>query len=492
MKILFASSEVQPLIKTGGLADVCGALPVAIRAMGHDIRIVMPAYGAVTKLIGEGHCLAEVALPGIPGVCRLLYTQLPDTDVDVILVEYDPAFARLGNPYSTADGRPWRDNAERFALFGRVISQIALNRAGLNWSPDILHCNDWQTGLAPALLSLENPRPTTLFTIHNLAYQGLFPAHVFQELGLPTKLWSSEGLEFYGQLCFIKGGLAYADRINTVSPTYMEEIKTTEFGYGLEGLLRHRAAVCSGIVNGIDTTVWNPETDALITKTYAADNVAQHKIANKAAVQSFFGIRQDRSTLLLGFIGRLVEQKGIDIVIDLALRDPADGGLPAGVQLVVLGSGEKTVELHLRRLAQKKPDRIGVYIGYNEALAHQIEAGIDAFLMPSRFEPCGLNQLYSQRYGSIPIVHGVGGLADTVVHADRVSLKNETATGIVLPRLDAKSLLAAIVQVQALFAKPSLWNKLVRTAMRQNFDWKQSAARYVELYGQVQGIKVKG
>jgi len=476
LNILFASSEVQPLMKTGGLADVSGALPIALKKMRHQVRVVMPAYGDTLKHFKKSAPIATLHLPGIPGQVEILKKKLPDSSVDVYFIHYEPAFARTGNPYSDTDGNPWQDNAERFALFCRSVCEIATNRAGLDWQPDLVHCNDWQTGLVPALLSLEQSRPATIFTIHNLAYQGLFPHSTFTSLGLADSLWSSTGLEFYDQLSFIKGGIVFADRINTVSTRYAKEIQTSEFGNGLEGLLLYRSNRLSGIINGIDDTIWNPAQDPALQCQYDKDNFAL-KISNKRFLQTQFNFAQDNSQLLLGFIGRLVEQKGIDLII-AAIADIM--ALP--VQLLVLGSGNKAFERQLQLLTDKYPGKLHCSIGYNEVLSHQIEAGCDVFLMPSRFEPCGLNQLYSLRYGTIPIVTNVGGLADTVIALNDKQSNLELATGFMMRDITAKNLYEQIVNALHLYQTPDKWQRLALNGMQRDWSWQRSAQQYVALY----------
>ena len=476
MKILFASSEAHPLIKTGGLADVSGALPRALRNAGQDIRLVLPAYRQARRNAGPLREVARLTPPGTGGPVTLLYGRLPGSRVPLYLVDAPDCFDRDGGPYSAPEGHDWPDNAARFALFARAVCGLARDRAGLDWQPDLVHCNDWQTGLVPALLSLEENRPATLFTIHNLAYQGLFPHAEFQRLDLPMEWWSLHALEFHGQMSFIKGGLVFADRINTVSPTYAREIRTPGFGCGLDGLLRARASVLSGILNGVDYATWNPGTDRLIERRYTARNL-DGKRDNKRALLHAFGLPDDDGALLFGHVGRLVDQKGIDLVLAL---------IPQLVQrplrLVILGTGDPGLEQALREAARRHPDRIGVHIGYSEARSHLLEAGSDAFLMPSRFEPCGLNQLYSLRYGTPPVVHRTGGLADSVVDATPERLADGSATGFVFDAPRPESLLAAMDRALALFADGAAWRRLMRQGMQADFSWKRSAAEYLELY----------
>lgn len=478
MKILFASSEVYPLIKTGGLADVSGSLPRAIRNLRHDIRVVLPAYRGVAARAGKTKVLASLGLEGAPGEIRILQGRLPGTNVPLYLVDCPPLFDRDGGPYSAPEGGDWPDNALRFALFARAVCSLALDRAGLDWTPELLHANDWQTGLVPALLSLQARRPATLFTIHNLAYQGQFPATTLDELKLPPDWWSLDGLEFYDQLSFIKGGLVFADWISTVSPTYAREIQTPEYGCGLEGLLSARADRLSGILNGIDYRDWSPCNDPHLARPYSVRSQGG-KADNKRALQEDFDL-PPRDVPLLGHVGRLVEQKGIDLLLDILPEL-----LARDLQLVILGSGHAELEQALLDLQSAHPRQVGVRIGYSEPLAHRLEAGADLFLMPSRFEPCGLNQLYSLRYGTVPIVRRTGGLADSVVDASPEHLADGSATGFQFDAAEAPDLLAAIERALALYDRPEAWRRLMTRGMQQDFSWTRSAHRYLELYQQL-------
>ncbi len=478
LKILFSSSEVQPIVKTGGLADVSGALPIAIKKLRHDVRIIMPAYGSAYSHFKRAKPVAQLQLPGLPGKINILEKKLPNSSVIVYFVDYRPAFEREGNPYVDKDGLAWPDNAERFNLFCRAVCELSVNRAGLNWQPDIVHCNDWQTGLVPALLQTESARPATVFTIHNLAYQGLFSQQTFTLLGLPDELWSPEALEFHNQFSFIKGGIVFSDRVNTVSPKYAREIQTAEFGYGLEGLLTHRSSKLSGILNGINEKEWNPETDPHIKVNYSVETISEKK-QNKESLQSTFDLEIDPGALLLGFIGRLVEQKGIDLIIDII---PQLDNLP--VQVVMLGTGDNKFERKLKQLTEKYSSKIKCNIGYSESLSHQIESGCDVFLMPSRFEPCGLNQMYSQRYGTIPIVNNVGGLTDSVTNLSDQYSNIEQATGLTMKQTSSEALYTQIVKAINVYQDQSKWLRLIKNGMQKDFSWKSSANDYVSLYEQ--------
>ncbi len=472
-KILFVTSEAYPLIKTGGLADVSGSLPIALDALGQDVRIAMPAYADLLSSLGD---LPSKRINQAGGAVEIFETKLPGTSIPVWLVSHEGAFDRSGNPYLAGDGKSWPDNAERFALLCRVSVEIAMNRMGFGWKPEIVHCNDWQTGLIPALLEDEVDRPATVYTIHNLAYQGLFPRELFRKLGLPQRFWSPNSLEFYDQLCFVKGGLVYADRINTVSPNYAVEIQGKEFGCGMEGLLRERKERLSGIINGIDEEAWNPAADPLIPNPFGLGGMAGKEM-NKATLQQRLNLTVDKEIAVIAMVGRAVQQKGIDLVIE-ALPKLMD--LP--LQLAILGSGEKKYEQTLKHWNSLYPDRIALKLGYDEPLAHLIEAGSDLFLMPSRFEPCGLNQMYSQRYGTVPIVRCVGGLADTVEDASPSNLEQGRASGVVFHEASAEALLQAIMRALDLYKLKPQWRKVQRTGMKKDFSWKQSAKKYLDLY----------
>ncbi len=483
MNILFAASEAHPLIKTGGLGDVIGSLPTTLRSLGEDVRLILPAYPAAIALIneakGELAVIDHLTLPGAVGETRLLQARFPGSDMPLYLIESEHYFSRPGGPYSHPDGYDWPDNAQRFALFARAVVEIAQNRTTLNWQPDIVHAHDWQTGLVPALLSLESQRPTTLFTIHNLAYMGLFNNETFVTLNPAEHFWSHEGMEFYGQYSFLKGGMVYADWITTVSPTYANEILTPDFGYGFEGLLKHRSDRLVGILNGVDYKVWDPKNDTLIPAQFTPTNLTGKKTC-KQALQKHVGLAENPNTPLLGHVGRMVEQKGMDLLAEVLPRLTQ-----SDIQIVILGSGEAHIQNALTLLAAQFPNRIRVLIGYSEELAHLIEAGADMFLMPSRFEPCGLNQIYSLRYGTLPIVNRTGGLADTVIDADQHNINNGTATGVCFTEASPQALLTAIERALMLYQQPEIWRQqLMPQAMSQDFSWTRAAEQYLDLYRQ--------
>ena len=473
--ILFATGEVYPLIKTGGLADVAASLPRALTKLGQNVRILLPAYASVMRSAADVE-LKKMSTVTVEGRNITLWkTRLPGTRVMVLLADIPEFSERDGNPYCGADGLDWPDNSLRFYLFAQAARLIALNLADLKWAVDIVHCNDWQTGLIPALLSRDTARPATVFTIHNLAYRGLFPYQDFVDLKLPAEFWHHDSLEFYGQLAFMKGGLVYADRITTVSPGYASEIQTVEMGNGLDGLLRHRQQVLSGILNGIDSDEWNPGTDKYIAQTYNRRTLRK-KLVNKTDLQKQLGLHAAEDVPMLGFIGRFVEQKGLDLIIDVLPKLLAEG-----CQIAILGSGMPHYEESLKLLAARYPTQLSVTIGYDESLAHKIEAGVDIFMMPSAFEPCGLNQLYSLRYGTVPVVHAVGGLKDSI--NDIALIKEDTdANGVLFHNFSATAFYAALQHAIECFQNKRVWKKLQDNGMASDLSWQNSAQEYLTLY----------
>lgn len=476
-KILYVSSEAFPLVKTGGLADVAGSLPVALLKKAQDVRLLLPAYREALSKVKTKKLLATTTCYGLE--LSIIETTLPGSRLIVWLVDCPALFDRPGGPYADADGYAWHDNALRFAAFCQAAVDIAMDRLELNWQPDIVHCNDWQSGLVPALLSLQPRRPATIFTIHNLAYQGVFDQQTFTNLRLPVDLWHMDGLEYYGQFSFIKGGIAYADRVTTVSPTYAREILQPEFGYGLEGLLSARSADLSGILNGIDEKHWNPGSDKYLFQKYNRRSLSK-KTLNKTALQQELSLPVDAAIPMLGMVGRLVQQKGLDIILQslstIAIKP---------LQLVILGSGDTHYERQLTEWAKKYPERIKIILGYDESLSHKIEAASDIYMMPSIFEPCGLNQLYSLRYGTLPIVTHVGGLADTVNDADNDNISAGIANGFVLWEHTSAALLMALDRAIAAYQQPALWQQLQLNAMSRDFSWQNSAENYIALYQQL-------
>jgi len=470
-RVLFVTPELHPLNKEGGLGDVSNSLVRALNAAGTDARLLMPGFPAVKRALRD----SRPVLPLVDDRGRegcLSFGAFGDTGLGGYVVDFPAHFDNLRSPYGQAHQES-RDEAARFLELARAAVKIATGQ--LDWTPTVVHCNDWTTGLVPVLLDDVAERPATVFTIHNLAYQGLFPYETLHALGLSESLWSHEYLEFHGQLSFIKGGLVFADRLNTVSPTYAREITTPEFGCGLDGLLRHRQAVLSGILNGVDYEVWHPVRDPSIAARYSADDPGGKRRC-KEALQRRLGLELRADAPLFGVVSRLTEQKGIDLLLEAI---PAI--IATGAQLAVLGSGDARLEEALRAVRTANPECVGLQIGYDEALAHQIIAGADCFLMPSRFEPCGLTQLYSLAYGTIPVVHATGGLADTVVDADVAGPAGGRATGISYAADSAVGLVEAIRRAVALYGGPH-WEALQRQAMRQEFSWEKSAAVYQALY----------
>jgi len=476
VRALSVTSEIFPLIKTGGLADVAGALPAALMAEGIATRSLIPGYPAVLGALGRAD--EVLALPSCyGGPARVLGGSVGD--LDLFVLDAPHLFARPGNPYVTPDGTDWPDNALRFAALGRVAAEIGRG-AIPGFVPEVVHAHDWQAGLTHAFLHYsERPRPGTIMTVHNLAYQGKFPQELLGELGLPAHAFSMDGVEYYGAIGFLKAGLRFADRITTVSPTYAREIQEPDAGMGLDGLLRGRADVLRGILNGIDTTEWNPATDPRIARPFSVTRLADRAM-NKAALQSHFGLPQRPDACLLGVVSRLSWQKGLDL---FAANLPLI--LSEGMQLALLGSGEHDLQEQYRAAANAQPEQIGVVIGYDEDLAHLIQAGSDALVVPSRFEPCGLTQLCALRYGAVPIVARVGGLADTVTDASEATLTENVATGVQFAPVTSEALADGIRRAHLLFHDKPVWRQLQATGMNVDVSWRTPARHYADLYREV-------
>ena len=480
LKVLFATSEAAPLIKTGGLGDVSGALPAALRAIGVDVRILLPGYKQVIAQLGQHETVATFdSLAGFPPA-RLLSGTMAH-GVPLLVLDCPVLYRRDGGPYQNAGGHDWADNALRFGLLSRVAALLGCNESPLGWRPDLVHCNDWQTGLAPAWLHFAQGAAPSILAIHNLLFQGNFPPETVSELHLPPSCFGIDGVEYYGKLSFLKAGLFYADHITTVSPNYASEIQQEPLGFGMQGLLATRRNELTGILNGIDTDEWNPATDPYLAKNYSRARMAG-KAVNKEALQSRMGLNLEPDMPLLGVVSRLTHQKGLDLLLEIA---PLLVELPA--QLVMLGSGEAQMQKAARDLSRRYPGRIGAHIGFSEDLSHQIEAGADLFVMPSRFEPCGLNQLYSQRYGTPPIVHATGGLADSVVGCTPESLRDGTASGFAFHGMTAANLYAAIQRAIGLYHDQAKWKALRRNCMAKDFSWQRSAEAYRAVYLKVLG-----
>jgi starch synthase len=483
VKIVLATSEAVPFAKTGGLADVCGALPLELQRLGHQVTVIMPAYRSVFQ---AGVSIEPAGVPlNIPigrktVAGRLLRGRFPGADVPVFFVEQANYYDR-DNLYQSA-GKDYPDNCERFVFFSRaVLEAVRL----LELDVDILHANDWQTGLVPAYHKIEYrsvprfERIASLITVHNISYQGLFWHWDMLLTGLDWKYFNWHQMEFFGQLNLLKTGLVFADAINTVSPRYAEEIQTAPLGCGLEGVLQQRRNILSGIINGVDDSQWNPQTDALLPTQYGPANVREGKTKCRATLQQEFGLPRDHGGApVLAFIGRLVEQKGIDLIASTI----AEWVQSTGAQWVILGTGEPKYQEQLQTLAQRHPQKVAVKFEFSERLAHLIEAGADMFLMPSRFEPCGLSQLYSLKYGAVPVVRSTGGLADTVVNTTDETLAAGTATGFSFHDYSAFALSETLRRAVGLFGKPEVWSKIVAAGMRQDWSWGRSAREYTALY----------
>ena len=476
LTVLSVVSEIFPLIKTGGLADVAGALPPALEAERvHTISLV-PGYPAVLRGLVDPmsvHRFSDL----FGGPATLVRGTV--AGLDLLAIDAPHLYDRPGGPYFGPDGHDWPDNAQRFAALSEVGALVGAGGVS-GIEPDVLHAHDWQAGLAPAYLHYRGGRrPGTVMTVHNMAFQGRFWAGLLGALHLPPDSFSIDGVECYGDIGFLKAGLFFADRITTVSPTYAAEIQTPAWGMALDGLLRTRAPVLRGIVNGIDETVWNPAADNLIVGDFSSDH-PKRRVANKTSLQAWFGLEATPERLLYGVVSRLTWQKGVDLLLGAV-----DEVLRLGAQLVVLGAGEPALEAGLRAAAAAHPGRIGCVIGYDEAVAHQIQAGADALLVPSRFEPCGLTQLCAMRYGALPVVARVGGLADTVIDANEAALAAGTGTGLQFSPVTGEMLAAALRRTAALWQQPDVWRRLQLNAMRQDVSWRRPAGQYAALYREV-------
>ena len=481
LRICICASEAVPYAKTGGLADVAGALPRALAALGCDVRVVLPGYRTIDRgkfgfrAIGEAPVLLGVERAAV----RFFEGRLPGSPVPVYLVANDRYFDRQG--LYGEGGRDYPDNLERFTLFGRGTLALLTH---LGWAPQVLHCQDWQTGLLPVWLRIE-PRDGvlaetgTLFTVHNLAYQGLFPAERLPITGLSAEVFTPRGIEFYGKINLLKGGLVFADLLSTVSEQYAREIQTEEFGCGLEGVLRERAEALVGILNGVDYGAWDPATDPLIPARYTPEDLAGKAVC-KSDLQRALGLVPDPKAPLIGMITRLADQKGLDLV-----AATIETILGWGAQFTLLGTGDPAYHTRFKTLGDRYRGRAAVTLGFDETLAHRIEAGADLFLMPSRYEPSGLNQLYSLRYGTVPIVRKTGGLADTIVDTTPETLGRGTANGFVFETYAPEALREAARRALAVFREPASWRRLQSVGMRQDFSWGRSAARYIDAYRRV-------
>ena len=467
MKVLHVGTEAHPLVKTGGLADVLGALPQAQQAQADvQARLLLPGWPAVVQGVSDVERLATLGPCYGAAKVQLLRATMPGSGVVVYVIDAPLLYGRPGNPYHNAAGHDWPDNLQRFGLLGWAAAQLAAGGLDPDWQPDLVHAHDWHAGMACAYLKAHAAAVPSVFTVHNLAYQGLFPHQDSALLGLSSRFMSSAGLEYHGQLSFMKAGLKFGDRLTTVSPTYAHEITTPEFGCGVEGVLRTRAADLSGILNGVDYGHWDPATDAALPARFDAQDLGGKAVC-KAALQREFGLDARTDAPLIGIVSRLSEQKGLDLAL---------AALPAlraeGVQLAILGSGDAPLERAFADAAAAHPGQVGVHIGYDETLAHRVIAGADLILVPSRFEPCGLTQLYGMRYGTLPLVRRVGGLADTV----------DDASGFIFEAADSSSLIEAARRAVLTLREPARWRAMQQTAMARDHSWSAAAARYLALY----------
>jgi starch synthase len=473
LRVLAVASELFPLVKTGGLADVTGALPLELLPEGVATTTLIPGYPGVLAALRDAVAVwTDADLFG--GAARVLRGQA--AGLEILALDAPHLFARPGGPYAAPDGGDWPDNAVRFAALGAVAAAIARG-AVPGFVPDVLHAHDWQAGLALAHLRFsEGRRPGTVMTVHNLAFQGVFPASLLGTLGLPPESFTIDGVEFHGMIGFLKAGLALADRITTVSPGYAAEIQTPAFGMGFDGLLRARAGVLRGILNGIDDGVWDPAADPALAAMFDGETI-ERRAENKRAVQMRFSLRPDPEKLLFGVVSRLSWQKGLDMLL-ACLEDL----LGVDAQLAVLGTGERALEDGFRAAASAHAGRIGCVIGYDESLAHLMQGGIDALLVPSRFEPCGLTQLCALRYGALPVVARTGGLADTVIDANEAALAAGAGTGI---QFSNGMLGPALRRAAGLWRGKKAWRGVQKNAMRADVSWGRPARQYAELYREV-------
>ncbi len=479
MRVLYITAELYPWVKSGGLGDVAAALPPALIAQGVDVRLLLPGFRGFLDAFRGITDVARLETPFAAERVRVGLARLPGSESLAYLVDHPAFYDRPGNPYARPDGSDWPDNHRRFGLLGWVAAELARG-TDRRWRPDLLHGHDWHAGMAPAYLAarpLAEGHVPTVFTVHNLAYRGLFPAALFPELALPPEFFSIDGIEFFGMFSFIKSGLFYADQLTTVSPTYAREIQTSAFGWGLDGLLRSRADVLTGILNGVDPRFWDPGHDPILPRPYGPEDAASGKRAAKIALRRRIRLEPIENAPLFGAVSRLISQKGLDLVLASVPEIVASGG-----QLALLGSGDSDLEQGFAAAAERYPGRVRVEIGYDESLAHLIIAGADVILVPSRFEPCGLTQLYALRYGTLPLVRRVGGLADTVVDATPANLAEGVATGFAFDEDSPQGLMLAAGRVIAHFGEREDWARMMRRAMTRDFSWEAAAHQYIAIY----------
>ena len=471
MKVLSVASELYPLIKTGGLADVAGALPIALAARGVETKTLIPGYPAVMKGVKKPRKVHE--FEDILDE-RATLLEVRHEGLDLLILDCPPLYERSGGPYLDSQGRDYPDNWKRFAVLSKVGAEIA-SGALPGFKPDLVHVHDWQAALVPVYMRYaEAPEVPSLITIHNIAFQGQFGAAVFPDLGLPGHAWH-EALEYYGTISYLKSGLLTAHALSTVSPSYADEILTPEFGMGLDGVIASRAADLYGIVNGIDADVWNPSSDPLLASHYSATSLKK-RAGNRAALVERFGFDGDDGPIFC-VISRLTWQKGLDLVPEVI-----DEIIDAGGRLAILGSGDSSIESALQTGATHHRGRVGMVLGYDETLSHLMQAASDVILVPSRFEPCGLTQLYALRYGCIPLVARTGGLADTIVDANEAALAAGVATGIQFAPVTADAFRRAIRRTLRLYGDQRLWSQMQKQGMKSDVSWNRSAAAYADLY----------
>lgn len=478
LKVLQVAAEAVPLVKTGGLADVVGALPDALAGVGVATRLLLPGFAAVRAALSAPRVLAELPCPWKGQAPQLVAGRLaPWGQAPAYVIVAPQLYERPGGPYADPGGAPWPDNHRRFAPLAWAARALARGADPL-WRPDVVHAHDWHAGLAPAALAHADHPAASVMTIHNLAYQGLFPAQAFLELDLPESAWNVEGVEYWGQVSFLKAGLRHAQAISTVSPTYAREILEPAQGCGLDGLLRAHPAGVAGILNGVDYGVWHPSADAHLPERFDARDL-RGKARCKAELQRAHGLQQDPQAMLMAVVSRLTSQKGLDLLLQALPQ-----ALQQGAQLVVLGQGDAALERGFEQAARDHAGRMVLLRAHDEALAHRLFGAADLVLVPSRFEPCGLTQLYAMAYGALPLVHHVGGLADTVCDATLEALEEDEATGIVFHRFDLEAIQAALRRAHLLWRRRELWGRVQQRAMAQRFGWDRAARAYAALYEQ--------
>lgn len=492
MKALYVTSEIFPLNKTGGLGDVSAFLPPALKNAGVDIRIFIPGFPEVLDGVNQLKPVLELENIFTIKKATVFKGYLKKTGLPVYVLKAPEFFTRFGNPYIDSSGHEWGDNYLRFALFSYIGAAFSTGITSDNFIPDVIHCNDWHTGLLPAYLKMfkedkdfkDKINTAAIYTIHNLMYQGVYDADYFKDLAFPEKYLSPDGIEFYGNISFMKSGIYFADKITTVSPTYAEEIQTEQFGCGYEGLLNLKKDYLTGILNGVDYDVWNPETDKHIDTNYSVLNIP-HKEKNKIDLMKTVGLDNQSKKPLLGFIGRITEQKGLDLLLEVI---PDIVNLEG--QLIILGMGDKKLEAKIKEKAEEFSEYIKFINEKNEKLAHKIIAGSDIILIPSKFEPCGLIQLYAFKYGTIPLAARTGGLADTIIDANLQTVLNKTANGFLFDFPLGSDLKNTISKAFTVYKDQKMWLTMQKRAMKQNFSWEKAANEYLDLYNTQLNLEV--